>query len=267
MDSFENNHTNNFDVSMRVDSLYNINYNGIEQNDDDVSIHDVSIHDDDDEHQDDDDVSIHNDDDVSIHDDDVSIHNDDDVSIHDDDVSIHNDDDQDNDDQDNDDEHQDDDQDDDQDNDQDDDDVSIHDDQDDYLLCPICKDLLIVPRLYNCGHNVCEECMLLTDKVLDENSPYTIPIYKCPICRAETMQKWYDRPINNTLIDILSRISSEYKIRNKHHKRRKISDIPEKTIPKNINLAYISHNIREFKSESIYNQIVPILYRAALDGK
>ena len=155
-------------------------------------------------------------------------------------------------------------------NDDDHDDDVVHndnDDHDDCLLCPICKDLLIIPRLYNCGHNICEECMLSTDKVLDDDSNYSIPIYRCPICREETLQKWYDRPINNTLIDLLCKISSEYKIRHNNHKRRKLSDIPEKNIPSTVNLAYVSQHIREYKAEVLYKQIIPILYRAAIDGK
>lgn len=142
-----------------------------------------------------------------------------------------------------------------------------HDDHDECLLCPICKDLLIIPRLYNCGHNICEECMLSTDKVLDDESNYSIPIYRCPICREETLQKWYDRPVNNTLIDLLCKISSEYKIRHNNHKRRQLSDIPEKNIPSSVNLAYISQHIREYKAEVLYKQILPILYRAAIEGK
>jgi hypothetical protein len=141
------------------------------------------------------------------------------------------------------------------------------DNHDDCLLCPICKDLLIIPRLYSCGHNVCEECMLTTDKVLEEESNYSIPLYRCPICREETLQKWYDRPVNNTLIDVLCKISSEYQIRHNNHKKRQISDIPEKKFPPNVNIAYISQRIREYKAEALYNQIIPILYRAAIDGK
>lgn len=138
---------------------------------------------------------------------------------------------------------------------------------DDCLLCPICKDLLMIPRLYSCAHNVCEECMILADKATEDDVTHTAPIYKCPICRDETLQKWYDRPVNNALIDVLCKISQEYQDKHSGHKKRKIADIPTATIPKNVNLAYLSKHIREYRTECLYRQIVPILYRAALEGK
>lgn len=144
---------------------------------------------------------------------------------------------------------------------------TLQQNHDECLLCPICRDLLIVPRLYKCGHNVCEECMVNADKTTEEDYTHTAPVYKCPICRDETIQKWYDRPINNALIDVLCKLSIEYKLRNNQHIRKKVADIPESCVPNNVNLAYISKNIREIRSENIYKQILPILYRAALDGK
>ena len=114
---------------------------------------------------------------------------------------------------------------------------------DECLLCPICRDLLIIPRIYTCGHNVCEECMINTDKVVDEDTMHTLPIYKCPICRSETLAKWNDRPINNTLIDVLSKISPEYKLKHQHH-QKKHSPASPTSIPQNVNLAYLCKNMR-----------------------
>ena len=33
------------------------------------------------------------------------------------------------------------------------------------LMCPICKDLYVYPRNYDCGHTLCELCMLEMDKI------------------------------------------------------------------------------------------------------
>ena len=120
-----------------------------------------------------------------------------------------------------------------------------HNNHDDCLLCPICKDLLIIPRLYPCGHNVCEECMIIADKTIEDEANHTIPIYRCPICRNETIQKWHNRPVNNSLIDVLCKISSDYALKHRNHERKKITDATEETIPKNVNLAYLSKHMRE----------------------
>jgi hypothetical protein len=141
------------------------------------------------------------------------------------------------------------------------------DETDDCLLCPICKDLLMIPRLYSCGHNVCEECMILADKATEDDGTHVAPIYRCPICRDETLQKWYARPINTDLIDVLCKLSPEYQTKHSEHEKRNIADVPCSLIPKNVNLGYLSTHIREFRTESLYRQIVPILYRAALEGK
>ena len=31
-------------------------------------------------------------------------------------------------------------------------------------MCPICKDYLLQPRIYECGHTICERCMINCDK-------------------------------------------------------------------------------------------------------
>jgi hypothetical protein len=141
------------------------------------------------------------------------------------------------------------------------------DEDDDCLFCPICKDLLIMPRLYSCGHNVCEECMILADKATEDDVTHTAPIYKCPLCRDTSLQKWYDRPVNNALIDVLCKICRKYQVKHNGHEKRIIADVPSAIIPKNVNLARISKYIREYRTECLYRQIVPILYRAALAGK
>ena len=138
---------------------------------------------------------------------------------------------------------------------------------DDCLLCPVCKDLLMIPRMYTCGHNVCEDCMINIDKTVEEDTIHALPIYKCPICRAETLAKWNDRPVNNTLIDVLCKISSDYKLKHTQYRKKNPMDFFPTTIPKNINLAYLCKNMRHFKCEQLYKQILPLLYQAAIEGK
>ena len=139
---------------------------------------------------------------------------------------------------------------------------------DHHILCPVCHDLLLIPRMYSCGHNVCEECMIKADEAIrDDTMSMALPIYKCPICRNESISEWHDRPINTSLIDVLSKISSDYKLRHDTHKKRDVTDITERNLPNGINLGYVCKHMREFRTEEIYNRIVPLLYKAALQGK
>ena len=143
-----------------------------------------------------------------------------------------------------------------------------YEDYQDNITCPICSDLLLIPRMYSCGHNICEECMIKADKMIQDELPSSaIPIYKCPICREESISEWYSRPVNTTLIDLLSKISEEYRLRHKTHQRRDPLDVPEYDIPSGINLGFVSKKIREFKTNILYEKIIPILYKAAMQAK
>ena len=137
------------------------------------------------------------------------------------------------------------------------------------FLCPICHETMMIPRLYPCGHNICEECMIKNDHSQNSNtqSMSHLPIYKCPICRHETIKEWWSRPINNSLIDVLSQLSEEYKNKHLNHQRSSEETYAEVVIPQNINLAYMCKKMREFKANEFYKQILPILYKASLDGK
>ena len=61
-------------------------------------------------------------------------------------------------------------------------------------ICIICNDLNICPRFYdNCGHTICESCMVKND-TLDINNnryPFEAVQYKCPLCRNVTLKPWY----------------------------------------------------------------------------
>ena len=54
-------------------------------------------------------------------------------------------------------------------------------------MCPICKDYLLQPRIYECGHTICERCMINCDKSVksEVRSTFDTPIYKCPLCRKK----------------------------------------------------------------------------------
>ena len=74
-----------------------------------------------------------------------------------------------------------------------------------HQLCPVCKDMMLIPRIYICGHTVCERCMIKTDKLRDENNDlvFTATIYKCPLCRSQTYLDIESRPINRVVLEQL----------------------------------------------------------------
>ena len=140
--------------------------------------------------------------------------------------------------------------------------------QDPHFLCPVCTETMMFPRLYPCGHNICEKCMIKNDETQKNNVVRgELPIFTCPICRHETIKEWWSRPINTTLIDVLSILSPEYKTKHANYEKIAHDSYTEVTIPNNINLAYICKNMREYKANEFYKQILPILYKAAVDGK
>jgi len=134
------------------------------------------------------------------------------------------------------------------------------------LICPVCHELMICPRIYECGHTICERCMAEIEK--EENDKHDnifIAIsYKCPVCRKKTHIPYLYRPRNIFLMTILEK-NEEY--------RKKIQDIRYVNqdnlldIPNNINLAYLSARSKILKCDELYSYILPILFKAALDGK
>ena len=71
--------------------------------------------------------------------------------------------------------------------------------------CPICKDIMLQPLLYQCGHTICEPCMIKNDQlnIQNNNSVFNAVVYKCPLCRDKTHLSWQHRPVNRIVLDIL----------------------------------------------------------------
>lgn len=134
--------------------------------------------------------------------------------------------------------------------------------------CPICKDEMIVPRVYpQCGHTLCEPCMIKNDRVekTKNRTAFTVTIFSCPICRQTTLAKWYLRPINRLILQEL-RKNTDYEQSYKEYKE-KHDEIEKTEIPHNIDLATITKTNRNEKMESLYKELLPILFDAAAEGK
>ena len=134
--------------------------------------------------------------------------------------------------------------------------------------CPICTDILLKPRLYECGHTVCQKCMIEIDKTQedDTNCVFDTVKYKCPLCRKISLYPWYKRSLNVYLIHILEK-NQEYvkriaEVGNDVNELEKNIDFPE-----DINISYIAEKSVEKKTKELYNYIIPLICDAALEGK
>ena len=130
--------------------------------------------------------------------------------------------------------------------------------------CPICTNLIISPRIYDCGHTVCEDCMVKIDEEINkicENSNEA-PVYKCPICRKETHKSWFNRPRNLFLVSLLEN-EPEYININK----KKYQNNPLDNISQDVNLSSLCRRTRELKFNELYNYSVNILMQSSLKGQ
>lgn len=131
--------------------------------------------------------------------------------------------------------------------------------------CPVCTHIVTFPRIYDCGHSLCEDCMVQIDNEANKISETSnkAPIYKCPICRKNTHKSWFNRPRNLFLMGILEN-NSEYKQR---VKEKIYQNNPLDNIPIDVNLSLLCKRSRELKFNELYNYIVTLLTQASLDGK
>ena len=136
-------------------------------------------------------------------------------------------------------------------------------DDETYPCCAICKKIYIRPRMFPvCGHSLCEPCMKSWDEQTEPVNAYTAIAYKCPICRTETLAPWMRRPINRAL-DETCRRYEEYSKREEECPATEPSNM--KT-GRDVNLAQMAATERERIAENLYEEIFPLLYKAAVDG-
>jgi len=136
------------------------------------------------------------------------------------------------------------------------------------MKCPICKDIMIFPRLYpQCGHTLCEPCMIKHDTAEKDKtrSTFNSHIYSCPICRQTTLLGWFHRPINRLILQEL-RQSKEYEQAYTQYKKNR-GNIPKANIPEDVDLSQITKTVRREKTEILYKEILILLFDAATKGK
>jgi hypothetical protein len=133
------------------------------------------------------------------------------------------------------------------------------------VMCPVCKEVYVFPRTYECGHTVCETCMYEMDRRDSSSDTHTARIHHCPICRHATLKSWHSRPLSV----IVERIASKHP----SYAERKAEILKErgdrdglKYIPKDIDLANTSHTSRLKLALSLYEVLIERLYSAASRG-
>tara|TARA_Y100000389_G_scaffold203723_1_gene253179 strand:+ start:957 stop:1874 length:918 start_codon:yes stop_codon:yes gene_type:complete len=140
--------------------------------------------------------------------------------------------------------------------------------------CTICSSPMICPRIYEkCGHTFCEECMMKSDELDNNNNKYIFEStkYRCPLCRSTTLKPWYKRPFNHILITLLEKNTLYSYYEKKRIAQRKIDmkEIDNIDIEKvsTVNFSKLSYDYRDNKADELYEFIVPVIYNAVREGK
>lgn len=134
------------------------------------------------------------------------------------------------------------------------------------VMCPVCKEVFVLPRTYDCGHTICELCMYEMDRRDTTDDTHTAEVHHCPICRHATLKSWHNRPLS-VLIEKIASSHPNYLTRKREvleTKSKREGSI--KLIPRNIDLTDISHTSRLKLALSLYEVLLERLYKAALRG-
>ncbi len=158
-------------------------------------------------------------------------------------------------------------------------------DDDDSLSCQVCMRLLYRPRMFdNCGHTFCEICQLKHDHSLLEQTACATdyPAFSCPVCRATSLRRWFDRPIN-VMIDQMVKEHPGYAERKEEVETefdewlgskeadqfgvlRRVDDQTSFRDMVNVDLARVASRARASKAQELYELMLPVLCDSAAAG-
>lgn len=128
--------------------------------------------------------------------------------------------------------------------------------------CPVCRSVYVRPRIYECGHSICETCMHGVDEYT-ERYFNELPNYRCPVCRQETLVPWYRRPINQSLQGICENFP-EYESR--VQEIEKLNVAKEDDMENDIDLQKLASIERKRIAKQHYKDILPVLVKCAREG-
>ena len=82
----------------------------------------------------------------------------------------------------------------------------------------VCMYILQNQPFYACGHTVCLHCMRSCDEATQAPFMNSLTVYKCPVCRHETLTPWFDRP-RNLVVQSLCEAHEDYRTRSEESRR------------------------------------------------
>ncbi len=148
--------------------------------------------------------------------------------------------------------------------------------------CPVCMNLYLKPTLFECGHTFCLTCHYKLDKATTTPT-FTLPVYKCPLCRSTTMTPWTQRPANITLDKVCKAVyPKEYetlmqierkckeltsKLRTQEQSRDEESDEEHLSRMSSVNLSQLSAESQSMLADKVYSKLIPKFIDAARLGK
>lgn len=148
--------------------------------------------------------------------------------------------------------------------------------------------MLVTPRIYeNCGHTLCELCMLRTDMVaVEDSAPNTLPLFRCPVCRSASFMTCHDRPINHTVASMLESLPG-------HPERvKQVNDELDEFMEERADelagycglpcreneedaytdqslnkLCTVAKHVRKHKARALFQKVLPAIKKAAYNGQ
>ena len=91
----------------------------------------------------------------------------------------------------------------------------------------------------------------------------SLTIYKCPVCRYETLIPWHKRP-RNIALQSISEKHAEYGMR---LEEIGLCKIPEDFMSHESDLSRIAFIQQELLGEKLYQEILPALRKAVVEGR
>ena len=144
----------------------------------------------------------------------------------------------------------------------------------DLMECPVCRMVMMLPRMFGCGHSMCSPCHKKYDEGIDRAYRLQHHVsqlrlshirghieYQCPVCREPSLQRWMHRPINYCLWSIIKKyyhIDADVSA----YMEPRIYDTPITSM----DLRKLAEDRNKSLTLDVYTKLIPILVNAAEKG-